>query len=181
MSRLRITLLLITAVGFLSGCRQVIAQEAAGRPVEYEVLGKLVGKWTEEVDMNGTKIEAKGETRWTLNKTHLNSHFVIDLPGGQKMEHLMIMTYDRQAKVYRSWQYTNGAGEPMVATGTFSKEDNKLTMKGELADGSKLTSVTDLSDPDTVPWTVVAKRQNGEVVFSMKGVDKRVKSASAED
>ena len=118
MTHPRLVFALIAATVSLSGTRQVIAQDAAGRPAEYEVLGKLVGQWTEEVDMNGRKIQSQGETKWTLNQTHLHSHFVIDLPGGQKMEHLMIMTSDRQAKLYRSWQYTNGAAKPMVASGT---------------------------------------------------------------
>lgn len=49
-------------------------------------------------------------------------------------------------------------------------------MNGKMPDGSRWTFVTDLSDPDTVPWTVVAKRDSGEIVFRMKGVDKRVES-----
>jgi len=172
-------LILLVALASLITHRHLKADEGVNeQSAELQVLDKLVGQWNEEVELNGQKFTAAGTTEWTLAKTHLQSHFEISLPGGRKMEHLMVMTYDRAGKVYRSWQYTSGGSKPIEFEGSWSDEKQTLTMTGQSPDGMTFTSVTELSDSDSVPWTVEAKRENGETVFRMKGVDRRVNNGA---
>ncbi len=142
---------------------------------ELERLSKLVGSWKETAELpGGTKLVANGKTRWILGRTHVQSNYVIEMEKGKNMQHMMLLTWDGKLKKYRSWMFSSDS-KSLESTGVWDQESNALIMTSQADDdGNVTTSKTVFTSKDVSHWTVETKDKNGNVTFSMKGVDERV-------
>lgn len=176
----RLSMLLLILIAAVQGAVLVAGESspgpAAGVP-ELKVLEKMIGVWDEVVELpDGKTMTAEGTTRWALGGTHIQSEFVIELPGGSKLAHLVLMTWDKGAQEYRSWMFSTGADRPLESTATWDEPSQTLTSTS-VPDGRGVvtTSTSRFVEDGRIEWTVESKDQDGKVVFSLQGTDTRRK------
>ena len=138
-------------------------------PAEMKVLEGFVGTWKiEQVTKtsNGQEIKATGftTTRFILGGRYLE-YVTRTNPGEQ--ESLGMFTYDEARKEYRSWFYTSG-GQHSEWSGTWDSKTKTLTRTATLQRGNKATATATFVNDDTIDFSVVGRRTDGQIIFEVK-------------
>ena len=132
--RLAFGIAVCAAIGL---CNNVNAEEPN------EVLQRRVGTWINEVTQKKAEWTPeektyKGEetTRWILDKT-VQVHEGWQKPGDLKTTGLIL--YDKQAKLFRAWQFNNkGVFPRSETTGQWDAKTETLSSRSDLGNGNKL-------------------------------------------
>ena len=127
----------ITVCAAIGLCNNVNAEEPN------EVLQRRVGTWINEVTQKKAEWTPeektyKGEetTRWILDKT-VQVHEGWQKPGDLKTTGLIL--YDKQAKLFRAWQFNNkGVFPRSETTGQWDAKTETLSSRSDLGNGNKL-------------------------------------------
>lgn len=125
-----------------------LAQEAQERPKELNALDFLVGKFTLDPTVK-TEDTSTAVGGWILAKQHLK----VDVSGtmmGMKMEGMMVINWDDQAKTYTVTWFDSMAGG--VITGTGGMKDGALTT---------LTPMIEMMGQKTRIRTVLTRTKDG--------------------
>ncbi len=133
---------------------------------EHLRLAFLAGRWEEQVSYPGAKPEEnKGTGRWAANPAlglYLQIHYGATSPAGAYRA-FGVMTWDRDAQVYRLWWFDNAAlvGE---YRGNFTDENNLVFVYSGLIEGKafreriRFTRVS----PSELRTRIEQSRENGE-------------------
>ena len=135
---------------------------------EMKVLEGFVGTWkikqaTKTGD--GREIKATGftTTRFVLGGRYLE-YVTRTNPGEQ--ESLGMFTYDEARKEYRSWFFMSG-GQHSEWSGTWDAKTKTLTRTATLQRGNKATATATFVNDDTIDFSVVGRRPDGQVIFEV--------------
>lgn len=144
---------------------------------ELKVLDHYAGDW--DVEMTSTELpftKGKVSGKWILDGRFLQQvGELTDKDGASAMKYSSLMTYDPEAKVYRTWSFlSNGhAGESEGKWDPTRKTMNSIGRKDP--SGSFSTTTADFSAGGTEAWKIVVTDRTGKVVSEMSGKNTRRK------
>ena len=152
--------------------------EGPAKPAEFKVLGRLTGRWKDEVTYKvseWTKKE-KHETASYQNDWTLGGWFIRyqGRSGDGKTEELQLMTFDVEKKVFRKWYY-DSEGFASESSGKWDAKSATLTWTSDLGDGITAVSVWRFADDNNVIWTRVARDRQGKTYLNIEGKSVRQK------
>jgi hypothetical protein len=149
-------------------CNNVNAEEPN------DVLQRRVGTWVNEVthkkaEWTPEETVYKGEetTRWILDKT-VQIHEGWQKPGDLKTTGLLL--YDKQAKLFRGWQFNNkGVFPRSETTGNYDDKTKTLHARSDLGNGNNLHGKIVFTNKDRIDWTVVIRGDRGQLMLHYVG------------
>ncbi len=133
---------------------------------ELKVLDWLVGSWrTETVDRRANGDEEKS-TGAAVNKWSLQGRYIelrlTDLDG--KQIQLILVTYDSDARVYKTWRFFSNAPKPVLSTLRWNESKKTLTAKEDLGKGVTGHITIRSIDNDRYEVTATTKDASGKVL-----------------
>ena len=123
------------------------------KPTEWMPKAEKSTTVTKRVWALGGKF-VRGEGRWQ--------------PAGNQYLHLL--SYDPEAKVYRSWYFDSAGGMPRGSTaGNWDEKTRTITWSGTDEGGTKMAGTHRFIDKDHQVWTYVITNPAGTVVLDLAG------------
>lgn len=97
-------------------------------------LAFLTGEWTSHEttkDRQGKEqpFDLKGKNVWILEGTFLQMDESFEVPGDGKFGNHILLTFDKGAKKYRGWWFTNSSPQPLTFTGERAEKTFVLTQE----------------------------------------------------
>ena len=117
--------------------------QATGVPPEVKVLEGMTGEW--DGIMKATfpdspdPIDVPSHVSVKLFGSYQETVYTMNMPEGAKFTGHMFLTYDANAKSYRSWGFDDQANEPREETGTWDGKKLVMTSKPQ---GGMVTRTT---------------------------------------
>ena len=164
--------LMLTAVALTASFRSLPADDTPGRSAELQVLDRFVGTWdcvvTNKTTSEKTKIVE--ERRWSRKGTFvLFENF--DLTT--KKESHFLMTYDPNAKVYRTCYLD--ASNTVTFLGTWDANTKTMSWRGNDGLGNRVTGADRFTNKENLEWSLVFTNPDGKVVTELAGKQTRRK------
>lgn len=175
------TVVISLAALMVSGFRGSGTADDLPKPsAELRSLEDMIGAWDEVMTNKPTDWTPKAETATAVTKRtwSLGGKFLRGDGAWQpaKTEFLHLMSYDPDAKVYRSWYFDASGAMPRGSmTGTWDAKSKTLTWTGADEAGNKTVGTHKIIDKDHTEWTMVVKTRDGKVVLDFTGKCKRRK------
>jgi hypothetical protein len=180
MTRTRITLSLLVLLAAACSARPAAAQEFPKPTAEHERLKAMEGTWEVTINIMGGESKGKGTlvSKMDLGGFWLFGDFKGDF-GGAAFAGRSIDGYDIAKKKYVSVWVDSMSTTPMFMEGTLDKDGKVMTMEGmgQGFDGkpTKIKSVTEFKDADTIVFTMSAPGPDGKDATMMTITYKRKK------
>jgi hypothetical protein len=144
---------------------------AGAVPAEMQVLGKMVGRWRDELVVTvfeGKPIEER--TTYTTDiRPILDGRFHL-LKAYDTYGELVILTvrgFDYEQQVYRQWVF-DSPGAIAESSGQWDRANDTLTMTSE-GNGTTGVYAVRLADDDTIEWSLVSNNAQGQTLLEIGG------------
>src|SRR5205807_2357052 len=160
------------------------ADDSPKPSAELRVLEDMIGTWDEVMTNKPTEWMPKAEKSTAVTKRvwSLGGKFIRGEGAWQpaKIEFLHLMTYDPDARAYRSWYYDAGGSMPRgSAKGEWNAQSKTITWADTDDAGNKTIGTHKIVDKDHSEWTMVVKNRDGKVVLDLSGKCTRRKERTA--
>jgi len=150
------------------------ADDAPHPATESRVLERYIGNWDEVMTNKPTewmpmtqKSTVNTRRAWALGGKFVRGEGKWQ-PGNAEFLHLV--TFDPEAKVYRSWYFDAAGGIPRGSvTGTWDEKATTMRWRGTDEAGNKSVGTHHFIDKDRQEWTLVVTNPNGKVVLDLTG------------
>ena len=162
----------LTVLALTAPARVLSADDAPMRSEELQVLDSYVGTWDCVVTDKATAKESNSveERRWSRKGTFvLFENF--DLTA--KKESHYLMTYDPNAKVYRTCYIDDSI--TMSLLGTWDARTKTMTWRGKDSNDNRVSGTERFIDEDNLQWSLVGTNPDGKVVGEFSGKQTRRK------
>jgi hypothetical protein len=141
---------------------------------ELRVLEDMLGTWDEVMTNKPTEWKPKTETATAVTKRtwSLGGKFIRGDGAWQpaRNEFLHLMSYDPDAKAYRSWYFDSSGAMPGGMTrGTWDAKTKTLSWTGTDEAGNKTVGTHKIVDKDHTEWTMVVTASDGKVLLDFTG------------
>ncbi len=151
-----------------------LAEDPPKLSAEMRVLDAFIGTWDEVVSNKPTEwtSTAGKSTAVTKRAWILGGQFFRGEGTWQpaKTEFLHLMSYDADAKAYRSWYFDAAGAMPRgVFRGTWDEKTRTLASRETDEAGNTSVGTNTVTDKDHTEWTLVTKNPDGKVVLDMAG------------
>lgn len=162
----------------------VLADDVAVGPAreipELQPLNRFAGSWDTRMTVRvaGTpgepaSVQGTSKAEWVHGGRFLRQAWSYrasgTLPAGSGST---MMTYDPEAKVYRSWMFFS-SGATLESQGRWNPQSNTFTWTGR--NGRSTTTAT-FKEDGTEHWSMVEKDATGKVLSEASGVNTRRKN-----
>ncbi len=165
---------LLASVALLNLVPSASVQEPPKPTQQHDHLKRLVGAWDAQTESGKGTMTYKMD----LGGLWLIGDFEGEF-GGMKFQGKSLDTYDPATKKYRSVWVDSFSTAPRNMEGNVDKDDKVLTMTGEGrgpdAKPAKFKSITEITDADTVNFSLFLVTQDGKEQPMVKITYKRKK------
>ena len=170
MQKLMIALAL--AISVLRGT--AMAEDAPKPSAELRVLEDLIGTWDEVMSNKVTEWTPMAETATAVTKRIWSlGGKIIRCEGAwqpAKNDFLHLMSYDPEAKVYRSWYFDAAGNMPRESmAGAWDMKSKTVTWTSIDKAQNKTVGTHKIVDKDHSEWTMVVTNPDGKVVLDFAG------------
>ena len=150
------------------------AEDSPKPSAELRVLEDMIGTWDEVMTNKPTELAPNAEKSTAVTKRvwALGGKFIRGDGAWQpaKTEFLHLMSYDSDAKAYRSWYFDASGNMPRASTvGTWDAKSTTLTWSETDEAGNKTAGTHKIIDKDHTEWTMVITNKDGKVVLDFSG------------
>ena len=169
---MRLVAITLAVLAMATVSRMSRADDPPKRSVELQVLDGFIGSWETVVTIKttGEKFNTTQNRKWSKEGKFVLSE---DLNLSSKKEAHFLMTYDPNAKVYRSCYIEEG--NAVILLGTWNKDTQTMKWNSTDAAGSKHAGITRFIDKDHVEFSMVMMDPDGKVVFEVSAKQNRRK------
>ena len=170
MRLIAITITVLAAAGFAESAN---ADDTPERSPELQVLERFIGTWDSVVtnETTGAETSTIEERRWSRKGQFVLSE---DFDRLTKKEAHFLMTYDPNAKVYRTCFITEGS--VAIILGTWDEDNDTMTWSGTDSAGNRLSGKSRFIVKDHVEWSMVFMNLAGKVVSELDTKQSRRKT-----
>ena len=123
--------------------------------------------WTPEAKT----ISGEETVKWVLNKKYIQGDVIHD--DGTKAHWLV--TYDSEAKVYRSWFFHTQHFPRGETVGRWDAKAERMDWKMDLGNGLRAEMSFKRSGKDKIVWTMTIRDASGKLMFDGGGTQTRKK------
>ena len=151
---------------------KLAADDAPKRSTELQVLDRWIGAWESVVTnkTTGDKFNTVENRKWSREGKFVLSE---DLNLSAKKEAHFLLTYDSNAKVYRTCFIEEESAA--IILGTWDKETQTMKWNGTDGGGGKLTGFQRFIDKDQIEWSMAVTGPDGKVVVELSAKQTRRK------
>ncbi len=141
----------------------------AAPPEELQVFAPLVGKWRTETVARPSVESKDGQTgsgectgQWLHNGHFLRLEGSGDFKNG-RLEYSMLLTYDRNRKVYRRWAFTS-SGTAAESTGDWDEPTRTMTWTSKIGTPAATYVVKQVLEKDRFVESHLQRREDGTIL-----------------
>lgn len=167
-------LIAITLALLASVCisRPLCAEDAPKRSAELQVLDRFIGDWETTVTLKttGEKFNTLQSRKWSKEGKFVLSE---DLNLTSKKEAHFLLTYDENAKLYRTCYIEEV--NAVILLGTWDEKSQTMSWTAADPNGVKSTGANRFIDKDHVEWSLVVTGPDGKILAEMSGKQARRK------
>jgi hypothetical protein len=140
---------------------------------ELQVLNYYVGKW--DVEITG-RSRGKGIVtgEWVLDGQFLRQTWSVEAsPDNPRTSGIVMMTYDAEKKVYRSWSFSV-KGAVRESQGVWDPHSRTMTWtRRNVESGETVVLRSSFVDDATESWSIVKADANANILGNMTGKNTR--------
>jgi len=151
---------------------------------ELKVWDQYVGTWNlkgvnkrAEWNPEEQHFTGRAQIQWDLKGQFTNCQARFHFSGQtEDFDFLLLRTYDKEKKVFRSWYFdSNGVFPRSDTTGRWNPNAQTLTWTTDMGEGRTQTTIDRFLDKDTMQWSSVTKDKQGTTLWDTQGTGTRYK------